>query len=73
MIELVFTACLAAAASGETPTPPCRERSLLYTDVSLMQCLSGAQVALAEWAGTHPGWQVERHACRPLGTGGSLT
>lgn len=59
MIELIFTACL--AVSPDT----CRERSLLFSDVSLGICMTQSQPVLAKWASDHPGWQIEKWACRP--------
>ncbi len=58
MIELVFVACLAA-----TPTT-CEERRMQYVNVSLMECMMGAQPQLAQWSETHPGWRVGRWQCR---------
>lgn len=60
MIELVFVTCLAA-----TPTD-CRERSLLYTDITSQVCMLGAQVELARWVETHPNWNVGRWSCRAV-------
>ena len=57
MIELIFVVCLSA-----TPTN-CEERSLLYTDISPMACLMGAQPELAKWTQSHPRWQIERWRC----------
>ncbi len=57
MIELIFVVCLSAS-----PTD-CEERSLLYTDISPMACLMGAQPELAKWTETHPRWQIERWRC----------
>ncbi len=57
MIELIFVVCLSA-----TPTN-CEERSLLYTDISPMTCLMGAQPELAKWTQSHTRWQIERWRC----------
>lgn len=60
MIELVFVACLANAPVR------CQEQSLLYTDITPMTCLMGAQPALAQWVETHPRYTVARWKCRAL-------
>nr|WP_299846760.1 hypothetical protein [uncultured Roseovarius sp.] len=57
MIELIFLACLGA------PPENCEERSLVYTDVSPVACLMGAQPELARWVSTHPRWRVARWRC----------
>lgn len=58
MIELLFVACLSTAPDE------CREQSLLYTDVTPMACMMGAQPQLAEWTNQHPGYTIERWKCR---------
>lgn len=58
MIELVFLACLSAAPAQ------CEEKSLLYTDISPMTCMMGAQPALAQWLESHPRYQVARWKCQ---------
>lgn len=60
MIELLFVACLAGAE------PECRERSLVFTNVTLNQCLMGAQPELAKWANAHPGHMIESWRCRSV-------
>ncbi len=60
MLELAFTVCLLANPAN------CEERSLLFVDVSLMQCMTGAQGALAPWAEEHPTWQIGSYSCRYL-------
>ena len=60
MLELVFVACTTMAPEH------CEDHSLLYADVSLMQCMLGAQTVLAPWAGEHPGWRIERDRCQYL-------
>ncbi|SFD63272.1 hypothetical protein [Roseivivax sediminis] len=62
MIELVFIACLASAPDE------CRERSLMFTDVTPRQCLMGAQPELARWVGAHPGYRIASWACRDART-----
>lgn len=62
MIELLFVSCLANAPDQ------CQERSLLYVDVSPMQCLMGAQPELARWVETHPNEQIRSWRCRAVST-----
>ncbi len=63
MIELLFVACLSTAPEQ------CQERSLLFTDVSTMNCLMGAQPELAKWTQTHPRYTVAGWKCRNLRPG----
>lgn len=63
MIELLFTACLAMAP--ET----CRERTLLFSDISLGVCTAQSQPILAKWVSDHPGWRITGWTCRPHQTG----
>ncbi|SEL71417.1 hypothetical protein SAMN05444413_11453 [Roseivivax marinus] len=58
MIELLFVACLSTAPEQ------CQERSLLYTDVTPMTCMMGAQPELAKWALTHPGYRISEWRCQ---------
>ncbi|WP_299672022.1 hypothetical protein [uncultured Roseobacter sp.] len=60
MIELLFVACLATAPEE------CRERSLLFTDISPMQCLMGAQPELAKWTASHPNQEIKSWRCRTV-------
>ncbi|WP_299632694.1 hypothetical protein [uncultured Roseobacter sp.] len=60
MIELLFVACLSTAPDE------CRERSLVFTDVSPMQCLMGAQPELAKWTANHPNQQIKSWRCRTV-------
>jgi len=57
MIELIFIACLGGANS-------CEERSMMFTDVTPMTCMMGAQPELARWVAEHPNWRVSRWSCR---------
>ncbi|MGB0661555.1 MAG: hypothetical protein ACPGNV_15425 [Mangrovicoccus sp.] len=63
MIELLFVACLASNPDA------CEERSLLFSDISPMTCMMGAQPELAKWTETHAGWTVDKWSCRIMGTG----
>jgi hypothetical protein len=60
MVELLFVACLV------TDPDACRERSLLYTDITPITCLMGAQPRLAEWVETHPNFAVKSWKCRAV-------
>ncbi|WP_299402412.1 hypothetical protein [uncultured Roseobacter sp.] len=60
MIELLFVACLSTAPDE------CRERSLVFTDVSPMQCLMGAQPELAKWTASHPNQKIKSWRCRTV-------
>ncbi|MHA6346005.1 hypothetical protein [Roseivivax sp. CAU 1761] len=62
MIELLFVACLSTAPNE------CREQSMLYTDISPMACLMGAQPELAKWATQNPGYSIARYQCRFVDT-----
>ncbi len=58
MIELLFVACLSTAPDR------CQERSLLFTDISPMTCMMGAQPELAKWTETHPAFRVTGWKCQ---------
>jgi hypothetical protein len=58
MIELLFVACLSTAPDQ------CQQRSLLFTDISPMTCMMGAQPELAKWTETHPRFRVAGWKCR---------
>ncbi|SDG86055.1 hypothetical protein [Alloyangia pacifica] len=60
MIELLFMACLSAAPDE------CQQRSLLYTDVTPMACMMGAQPELARWVEEHPAYTISNWKCRPV-------
>ncbi len=60
MIELLFVACLSGAPDD------CQERSLIFTDISPMQCLMGAQPELAKWVETHPNQRIASWRCRAV-------
>lgn len=60
MIELLFIACLSTEPSQ------CQERSLLFTDVTPMQCLMGAQPELAKWVGMHPNQSIHSWRCQTV-------
>jgi hypothetical protein len=60
MVELLFVACLATAPEE------CRERSLLFSDITPMVCMMGAQPELAKWASTHPKFDIKSWKCRSV-------
>jgi hypothetical protein len=62
MLELAFTVCLVASPDS------CEDRSLLYIDVSQVECAMGAQSVLAPWSLENPGWQIDSYRCRYLDT-----
>lgn len=58
MIELIFTVCL-------TVTPEhCRDRSLLFTDITVETCTTQSQPVLARWISDHPDWRLRTWTCR---------
>ena len=61
MIEIAFIACLGTQ---------CRDFSLTFADVSLLQCQIGigAQMQLADWEKSHPNWQLKKHHCQIAGS-----
>ena len=63
MLELAFTVCMMSSPGL------CEDRSLLFVDVSLMQCMQGAQTVLAPWSAAHPGWNINSYRCQYLDTG----
>ena len=58
MSELLYVACLSTAPDQ------CQERSLLFTDISPMTCMMGAQPELAKWTETHPAFRVTGWKCQ---------
>lgn len=60
MIELLFVTCLATAPDQ------CQERSLIFSDISLAQCLMGAQPELAKWVSAHPKDQIKSWRCQSV-------
>ena len=58
MIELLFVACLA------TSPEECRERSLVFTNITPMTCMMGAQPELAKWVNAHPNYTIQSWKCR---------
>ena len=60
MIELLFVACLAASPGD------CRERSLVFTDITPQMCLMGAQPELAKWVSAHPKFTIQSWMCQQV-------
>lgn len=60
MIELLFVACLA------TSPDDCSERSLLFTNISPMVCMMGAQPELAKWVASHPKFRIQSWRCKAV-------
>ena len=63
MIELIFVTCLSLSPQD------CETRSLLYTDISPMACLMGAQPELAKWVNSHPGYSIQSWRCQAIRVG----
>lgn len=63
MIEIVFVVCL--SAEPET----CSNKELQFSDMSMMACVMCAQPVLAQWVTEHPGWELQRWTCQPVGSG----
>lgn len=61
MVELAFTICSIVEGAK------CQERSLVFSDLSIMTCMVGAQPQLAIWAESHPNWRIAKWSCRPSG------
>lgn len=63
MIEVVLSVCQLFGSQ-------CHEVSLVYSDVSLMQCQIGmsAQGEIAKWKSEHPNFRVEKYHCQIPGT-----
>ena len=59
MIELTMLVC--SLVQGGI----CKDVSLTFTteDVSLMQCIIGAQPIIAQWSEQHPNWTVSKWQC----------
>jgi hypothetical protein len=58
-IQLILTVCLSAQPNV------CQEEHLQYTAevTTPHQCTMGAMPYLAQWAGDHPKWTVQRWRC----------
>lgn len=60
MVELLFLACLASS-----PTQ-CEQKSMVFLDVTPMQCIMGAEAELAKWVEQHPKYVVKYFACKAI-------
>jgi hypothetical protein len=57
-VALILAVCL--YANPDT----CREEHLYFeSNGSLRACMSEALPTMAQWAGTHPEWHIERFRC----------
>lgn len=63
MIELVIAVCSILHGGS------CKEVSLVFADVSLIQCQigAGAQMEVAKWRSEHPEWSVHKYKCQEAG------
>jgi len=61
VIELAFTACSIVQGAR------CFEKTLLFSDVSLITCQTQGQQPLADWRNKHPNFTIGRWQCRPAG------
>ncbi|WP_425074673.1 hypothetical protein [Sagittula sp. S175] len=61
MIELIFMTCM---FGSQSQAASCHERSLLFTDVTPMMCMMGAQPQLAKWVNEHPGERIQSWKCQ---------
>ena len=60
MVELVIMACGFIASGPAT----CREFAIQFEGVSQFQCVQASQLALAQWAGEHPGFAIRNYRCQ---------
>ncbi|SNR37733.1 hypothetical protein EYF88_05590 [Paracoccus sediminis] len=60
MIELLFVSCLSAEPAS------CRDRSLIFTDMSVMTCMIHGQQEIAKWLARYPKETVREWICRPI-------
>jgi hypothetical protein len=67
MLELAFTVCMLASPDR------CEERSLLFVDISPLQCAIGAQAVLASWSLEHSQWHIVDSRCQPLVRGTAVS
>jgi hypothetical protein len=67
-VDLIIAVCML-----ENPTA-CEEKHLYFeSHGSLRACMFEAMPAMAEWAGNHPQWHVERFHCEWADTGQKKT
>ncbi len=67
LVELILTVCTLTLPAS------CEERHLSFVDEgSLMQCMSQALPAIAEWANSHPGRKVVKWRCSYPGIEGRV-
>lgn len=66
MLEIFFTACLLSNPAH------CAEKSITYSDMTDLQCMSASQTEIAQWAIVHPGYFVSKWGCRRAGLSANL-
>lgn len=59
MIELVFAVCMIDQPSR------CKDVHLNFEagNVTPRACMTNGQFAIAEWAGEHPNWTIQKWSC----------
>lgn len=59
MIELVFAVCMVDQPSR------CKDVHLNFAaeQVTANQCMMNGQIAMAQWIGEHPNWQIKNWRC----------
>lgn len=60
MVELIIMACGFATSGPST----CREFAVQFEGVSQFQCAVASQLARAQWAGDHPGYEIKKYRCQ---------
>lgn len=60
MVELLITVCLLSEPAQ------CKSVSLVFADISPMQCLMGAQPEMAKWVSTHPEHSIKSWKCQTV-------
>lgn len=63
MIELAFSACLLGNPAH------CRDVSLIFADLSPIQCQMGigSQIQMQKWKAAHPNWVIGKWRCQVPG------
>ena len=60
MIELLFVSCLSVDPAS------CRDRSLVFIDMSVMAFMVHGQQEIAKWLDSHPMETVQAWKCRAV-------
>lgn len=61
MLEIFFIACSISRPGL------CSEKSISYSDLTELTCISRSEMEIAQWKVLHPGWSIERWGCRRAG------